>query len=1063
MKILAIRGKNLASLAGEIEVDFRREPLASAGLFAITGATGSGKSTLLDALCLALYNKTPRLDNAPAKGVALPDVRDQTLSAQDPRNLLRRGTAEGWAEVEFVGNDGLAHRARWSVRRARASATGTLQHPEMTLVELPGENPIGRGLKETLAAIELRLGLTFEQLTRSVLLAQNEFFTLLKTDDNERAELLETLTGTDVFSTISTRAFERAKSEQEALRRIEDQLAGEPPLDPEARARLETELAAARAEVIGCEQRKGELEAHRRWHEELAKTLAAEAAARGELEKKTAARQEAAPRRARSSRIETVQPARSRVEDVERTARSLASCQDTVRRAETALIDHAQTTVATMTALGEAREKTTAAEKVRNQAVPALERAQRLDTQLEELAPRLEGARQTLREAQIAERKARQGVAEADLGELAELEARLEAAICALEAFDPEALANIRADLETRRAALETARELWRKLEEGRSREGELRVRLGALEQSAAAAEKQLAEVEAQLPASIAARDQAEKSLETVKTACSDVAQGLRHTLVEAEPCPVCGATEHPYTERDPQLQAALDRLAQEIAERRSDLDALTAEQAGQRAAAKSHRDQIAQQKGELERLAQTLAAIGDDWASHALASELAGISTDVLDDRLAAELETTQEALAKNGEQDRAYRRALKARETARATRDAAAARDERARAETALAQVESRARLLQEERGSLFGGKPAQDVAAELGAAIERAKTQEADLAIRAQEAQTARARAEEALEQARATLRERDEQAREAETALAGWLTDFNTRQPEEPALDRDGLRALLEPTSEWIATERKQLEDLDAAVQTALAVVQEREQRRQMHEAARPTPATLDEVETALATAREDLERASTQRTSLEVALRHDDARRQRVEKLAEDLARQKQIADLWAKLGGLIGSADGKKFRNYAQQLTLDVLLGFANHHLADLSRRYRLERVQGTLALLVVDQDMGDERRSVHSLSGGETFLVSLALALGLASLSSNRVRVESLFIDEGFGSLDTDSLRIAMDALDRLHAMGRKVGVISHVQEMTERIPTRIEVRKLTGGRSEVVVTGWP
>ena len=140
-----------------------------------------------------------------------------------------------------------------------------------------------------------------------------------------------------------------------------------------------------------------------------------------------------------------------------------------------------------------------------------------------------------------------------------------------------------------------------------------------------------------------------------------------------------------------------------------------------------------------------------------------------------------------------------------------------------------------------------------------------------------------------------------------------------------------------------------------------------------------------------------------------------------------------------------------------------MLLGYANAHLKQLARRYRLERVnyQGmpSLALMVRDQDMGGEVRSVNSLSGGESFLVSLALALGLASLSSNRVRVESLFIDEGFGSLDSETLGVAMDALDALQSMGRKVGVISHVHEMTERIATKVMVRPAGGGSSAVVV----
>jgi exonuclease SbcC len=199
------------------------------------------------------------------------------------------------------------------------------------------------------------------------------------------------------------------------------------------------------------------------------------------------------------------------------------------------------------------------------------------------------------------------------------------------------------------------------------------------------------------------------------------------------------------------------------------------------------------------------------------------------------------------------------------------------------------------------------------------------------------------------------------------------------------------------------------------------------------------------------------------SALAVRIREDDGRRERSRSMMADIERQRAIEERWAKLAELIGSADGKKFRNYAQQFTLDVLLGYANTHLAQLARRYRLERVISnagpSLALIVRDQDMGGEVRSVNSLSGGESFLVSLALALGLASLSSNRVKVESLFIDEGFGSLDSDTLGVAMDALDALQSLGRKVGVISHVQEMTERIATKVLVRPAGGGSSAITV----
>jgi exonuclease SbcC len=199
------------------------------------------------------------------------------------------------------------------------------------------------------------------------------------------------------------------------------------------------------------------------------------------------------------------------------------------------------------------------------------------------------------------------------------------------------------------------------------------------------------------------------------------------------------------------------------------------------------------------------------------------------------------------------------------------------------------------------------------------------------------------------------------------------------------------------------------------------------------------------------------------TTLRLQLSQDDQRREQASAVLAEIERQQEAEQRWGKLSELIGSSDGKKFRNYAQQFTLDVLLGYANAHLGQLARRYRLERVSfagaPSLALMVRDQDMGGEVRSVNSLSGGESFLVSLALALGLASLSSNRVRVESLFIDEGFGSLDSETLGVAMDALDALQSMGRKVGVISHVQEMTERIATKVLVRPAGGGSSAVLV----
>ena len=176
---------------------------------------------------------------------------------------------------------------------------------------------------------------------------------------------------------------------------------------------------------------------------------------------------------------------------------------------------------------------------------------------------------------------------------------------------------------------------------------------------------------------------------------------------------------------------------------------------------------------------------------------------------------------------------------------------------------------------------------------------------------------------------------------------------------------------------------------------------------------------------------------------------------------EALRQLEEDATEWGRLDDLLGSSTGKKFRELAQSYTFRLLVAQANHHLSHLSARYRLVNIPGTLTLEIEDRDMFDERRYVSSLSGGETFVVCLALALGLASLSAHNLSIGSLFIDEGFGNLDQASLNLVMEALSNLETIeGRKVGVISHTDQIRRQISPQIQVRKLpVGGRSEIVV----
>ncbi|CAN5915851.1 hypothetical protein BH11MYX2_BH11MYX2_21230 [soil metagenome] len=308
----------------------------------------------------------------------------------------------------------------------------------------------------------------------------------------------------------------------------------------------------------------------------------------------------------------------------------------------------------------------------------------------------------------------------------------------------------------------------------------------------------------------------------------------------------------------------------------------------------------------------------------------------------------------------------------------------------------------------------------------------------------------------------------------------------------------LRGLLSSAPARVDALVDQLAALERAVESTRAVLSERSRLASEHVTTRPgslealgdlpgvgsehvttRPGSVDALSSvgtaSHATSRDELKRAIATRlehlaevartadehvATLTATLTADSDARARREQLQALVVEAERAADVDRILGAAIGSHDGKRFRSFAQSLTLDGLLTVANAHLVELAPRYQLERVpKHDLELQVIDRDLGDEVRSVQSLSGGESFLVSLALALGLSSMSAHDVRVRTLLIDEGFGTLDPSTLEMALSVLEALRQQGRQVGVISHVPQLVERVGAHVRVIARGGGRSEVVV----
>lgn len=955
MKILAIRLKNLTSIEGTVEVDFTAEPLHSAGIFAISGPTGAGKSTLLDALCLALYDKAPRFATS-VESVNLADVGDNQINQSDVRNLLRRGTSDGYAEVDFLGIDGRRYRSRWSVRRTRNKISGSLQPQTLEVKELDTEKEFQGTKKELLIQLVELVGLTYEQFTRTVLLAQNDFATFLKSKGAAKAELLEKLTGTGVYSRISQEVYARNKAAQEEVTLIQNRM-NVIELMPE-----EELLALQKEKELLAEKRVTGIKLLAEQNEQLNVV--------------------------RSLKMQEDLWKKKQQEEQEEQAR-LKMLQGALASQEEGLVHF----------------------KAQWEAIqPDLKKARQLDIQIQSQQDSYTQSKQMLQSAnkQVSEQEQKMRMATEQLQVSYSSLNRLLNHVGIEEALQLEQVEEILRQEENKlTAGINTNEErLLRlnsfgypllteeqmKLQKELTRQQNIRqltetqtktkAEIERLEKETTDCLKQLTEQETALKVT-------QRLYENARMAVGKDVKALRQQLQEGEACPVCGSTAHPYH----QEQEVVDTLFRSI-EQEYNAAVANCQQINNRSIVLqrdwTHQKMVDGQIG--EQLAALYKAGIDAGNEEQIQHRLTELAERILEYRnLYAEWQRSDEEIKKMRAHCEALRenvslcrlamqKVSSAKEQLLLLQNTASAEQKR------FEVIEKALNVLRQERSQLLKGKSADEAEA---AVAKREK--ELNLAL---------------------------EKARKEVEAVHNRLS---------------GLQG-----------EMKQI---------TLAIGELQEQYKKIG-----SPEQLPEI-----IKKQQEENLNTERalSTMEARLLQQAKNKLTVEQIVKELAEKQTIAERWAKLNKLIGSADGAKFKVIAQSYTLNLLLLHANKHLSYLSKRYKLQQVPDTLALQVIDCDMCDEIRTVYSLSGGESFLISLALALGLSSLSSNNLKVESLFIDEGFGSLDAESLRTAMEALEQLQMQGRKIGVISHVQEMSERISVQVQVHKKVNGKSVLTVVG--
>jgi exonuclease SbcC len=1005
MKILSLSFKNINSLKGEHEIDFTSEHFSQNPLFAITGPTGSGKTTILDVISLALFNEVPRIGK-----ISNSDIEQKGA-------ILTKNQKDAYAEVRYECSRG-KFVSVWSISTNR---NHKLRPYEMELSQQEPQETLDFKKSEVPAENEKLIGLSYSQFIKSVVLAQGEFAKFLKANKKERSQLLEQITGTGIYRELGLKAYRKYKDESNAIEQdIKILEAEKEELLSEGRQKNLTD-------EVGVLQKK--IEASEKKFEQLKNWLRQRSELEVLQEKIETKRKSLSQEQSRQKTFneengtslenhETVQHFSAELQEWKHKNEQLD-----LREKEQGKLKRKQKEQS-----GKQQDKVNEISRFVGKNVNkenAEKSLQDFFKKVDALQEKRDALQQSYREKDgLFNREMEELSPDFSAKELLKNPSKWKGFVENTNTEFQQARKNFTEMPNDLTATIEGSENELNLIQNAQSDQRFLEKTVKDLVQT----EKALKELETQLkflPEQIKnTGHQTELQLEELKNLRLEQKSNLMKADLEAyrehlqtgEACPLCGSEEHPYTaEKPPQkdeLEAQISAKEKEVTtsqNRLSKLETQREELAKQKAKQENERQaQAEEQQAQQEKFAETysgkFSATETDW-------------------------QVKIEQQKKQLKQLRELKDLAKTAKTIERTKPIFKELQEI---------VEKGRRLSDEIEGLYKGGKLLQDV--------RNFETSWRDLQQAIQFTKEKFAEVSEKYEQEKKVFSELKNTLL-PKLKNKGFESIKNAEQALLPAEKYQALKKLEQNFKDKITGLKSEINTL----------------RQQHSDASKSLKTDLNAKD--LRVKKNNLDKELQQhKTENEEHLRLLKNNTERLKKTAErekKIKAQQQKNRRWKMLNELIGSATGDKFNQFAQDLTLRHLLKLANQRLKELSERYRLDTSEeNTDNLVVADLDMGGQRRSVKTLSGGETFLLSLSLALALSDLASKNISINSLFIDEGFGTLDPETLDQTLDTLERLQAASAKtIGIISHVESLKERIGTQIQLQRDGRGYSSLKI----